>query len=442
MGMFIAMPRFNTSKPKIGYLQKEEKPMPKRIAPLSDIQVKNAKPQAQDFKLMDGFGLYLLVTPTGGKLWRLDYRIGSKRKVIALGAYPALTLADARQRREEAKKLLANGVDPGEVKKAQKAATVAETENSFEIVAREWHNKFSGQWSTGHAETIMERLTRDVFPWLGTKPVGDVKPVDLLAILRRVEGRGALETAHRIRTICGQVLRYAVATGRADRDSAADLRGALPPVREKHHAALTDPKEVADLLRAIEGFKGTFHVKCALKLAPMLFVRPGELRQMEWAEIDLEAEQWNLPAEKMKMKLAHIVPLSRQAVAILKELHPLTGFGKYVFPCHRSPFRPMTNNAINAALRRMGYTSDEMTGHGFRAMARTILDEVLQIRPDFIEHQLAHAVRDPNGRAYNRTAHLAERKKMMQVWADYLDELKMTKLMPLHQTKQGGNCGE
>lgn len=406
--------------------------MPKRIVPLSDIQVRNAKPKAKDVKLFDGQGLFLLVTPTGGKLWRFKFDYQGKSKLLALGVYPAVSLADARQRREDAKKLLANGINPSEVKKAQKAAIVAEAENAFEIVAREWHGKFSGQWSQGHADTTLQRLERDVFSWLGAKPVNEIKPVDILAVLRRVEGRGALETAHRVRTICGQVLRYAVATGRAERDSAADLRGALPPVREKHHAALTDPKEVADLLRAIDGFKGTFHVKCALKLAPMLFARPGELRQMEWAEIDFDAAQWNIPAEKMKMKQAHIVPLSSQAVVILKELHPLTGYGRYVFPCHRSPLRPMTNNAINAALRRMGYTSDEMTGHGFRAMARTILDEVLQVRPDFIEHQLAHAVRDPNGRAYNRTAHLDERKKMMQLWADYLDGLKaVAKVIPL-----------
>lgn len=408
--------------------------MPKRIKPLSDVKVKSAKPAPKESKLFDGGGLFLLVTPTGGKLWQFKYRFGGKEKKLSFGAYPTISIADARQRREDAKKLLANGIDPGEVKKAQKAASDAETENSFEIVAREWHSRFSGQWSPGHAETIMDRLKRDVFPWLGAKPVSEVKPVDLLAVLRRIEGRGALETAHRVRTICGQVLRYAVATGRAERDSAADLRGALPPVREKHHAALTDPNEVAELLRAIEGFKGTFHVKCALKLAPLLFVRPGELRQMEWGEIDFEAEQWNIPAEKMKMKQPHIVPLSRQAIAILKDLHPLTGYGRYVFPCHRSPLRPMTNNAINAALRRMGYTSDEMTGHGFRAMARTILDEVLQVRPDFIEHQLAHAVKDPNGRAYNRTAHLAERRKMMQLWADYLDGLKQgAKVIPFKQ---------
>ena len=406
--------------------------MPKRITPLSDIQVRTAKPQGKEFKLMDGFGLYLLVTPTNGKLWRFDYRYGDKRKVIAFGAYPALSLADARQRREDAKKLLANSIDPGEMKKSIKQTKIALEENSFEIIAHEWHTKFSGQWSEGHALTIMDRLKRDVFPWLGSIPISEIKPVDILAVLRRVEGRGALETAHRIRTICGQVLRYAVATGRAERDIAADLRGALPPVREKHHAALTYPKEVAELLRAIDSFAGTFHVQCALKLAPMLFVRPGELRQMEWAEIDFDEERWNIPAEKMKMKIPHIVPLSRQAMAILRELQPLTGFGKYVFPNHRTPLRPMTDNAINAALRRMGYTSEDQTGHGFRAMARTILDEVLQVRPDYIEHQLAHAVKDPNGRAYNRTAHLVERKKMMQLWADYLDGLKAgAKVIPI-----------
>ncbi len=394
---------------------------------LTDIQVRTAKPQAKDYKLTDGEGLFLLVAISGGKRWRLKYRFGGKEKLLALGTYPDVSLLEARNKRHEARNQLAHGIDPGGERKALKQTEHEKQEiieNSFEIVAREWHTKFSGQWTEGHAVTIMSRLERDVFPWLGTKPVSEVRPVDLLAVLRRIEGRGALETAHRVRTICGQVLRYAVATGRAERDAAADLRGALPPTQERHHAAITDPKEVAELLRAIDGFKGTFHVKCALKLSPMLFVRPGELRQMEWAEIDFEEERWNIPAEKMKMKIPHIVPLCKQAITILKELQPLTGFGKYVFPCHRSPLRPMTNNAINAALRRMGYTSEDQTGHGFRAMARTILDEVLQVRPDFIEHQLAHAVKDPNGRAYNRTAHLVERKKMMQLWADYLDGLK------------------
>jgi integrase len=404
---------------------------------LTDIQVKTAKGKDKQYKLSDGSGLFLIVTPAGGRWWRFKYFFNGKEKSLSFGTYPDISLAEARNKRHEARNQVANGIDPGAERKALKEAQAeqaAVVENSFEIVAREWHSKFSGQWSPGHASTIMDRLTRDVFPWIGGKPVSEIKPVDLLAVLRRIEGRGALETAHRVRTIAGQVLRYAVATGRAERDAAADLRGALPPTQEKHHAAVTDPKEVADLLRAIDGFKGTFPVKCALKLAPMLFVRPGELRQMEWSEINLDEAQWNIPAEKMKMKQGHLVPLARQAVELLKELQPLTGCGRYVFPCHRSPLRPMTNNAINAALRRMGYTTDEMTGHGFRAMARTILDEVLQVRPDFIEHQLAHAVKDPNGRAYNRTAHLVERKKMMQLWADYLDGLKQgAKIIPFKQ---------
>ena len=406
--------------------------MRKRIVPLSDVQVRNAKPKEKDFKLSDGQGLYLLVTTTGGKLWRLDYSFAGKRKTLALASYPAVSLADARQRRDDAKKLLANGVDPGAIRKAQKAATVAETENSFEVVAREWHGKFSGTWSDCHAETTMGRLQLDVFPVMGARPIAEIKAPELLAMLRRIESRGALETAHRVRTICGQVFRYAVATGRAERDPAADLKGALPPYKKSHLAAITDPKEVAPLLRAIDDYKGSFVVKSALQLAPLVFVRPGELRQAEWAEIDLDTAEWNIPAERMKMKQPHLVPLSKRAVDILRELKALTGNSRYVFPSGRSFHRPMSNNAINAALRRMGFDKDEMTGHGFRAMARTILDEVLQIRPDYIEHQLAHAVKDPNGRAYNRTAHLAERRKMMQSWANYLEGLKSgAKVLPL-----------
>jgi integrase len=271
----------------------------------------------------------------------------------------------------------------------------------------------------------MSRLERDLFPWIGKRPIAAIKAPELLAVLRRVESRGALESAHRIRTICGQVFRYAVATGRAERDPAADLKGALPQPAEKHMAAITEPKKVAELLRAIDSYQGSFVVKYALQLAPLVFVRPGELRHAEWAEIDFENAQWNIPAGKMKMKEPHLVPLSRQAIEILTELKELTGASRYIFPSGRSFDRPMSNNAILAALRRMGYTKDEMSAHGFRAMARTMLDEILQIRPDFIEHQLAHAVRDPNGRAYNRTAHLNERIKMMQIWADYLDGLRV-----------------
>ena len=397
--------------------------MPKRIVPLSDMQVSKIKTQHKQIALFDGGGLFLLVTPPGGKLWRLKYRFDGKEKMLALGAYPEISLADARQRREEARRQVAHGIDPGAVRKAQKQAVTEETE-TFEVIAREWHMKFTPTWTSGHAATIMSRLERDLFPWIGKRPIAGIKAPELLTVLHRVESRGALESAHRIRTIAGQVFRYAVSTGRAERDPSGDLKGALPQPGEKHHAALTDPKEVAPLLRAIDGYQGHFVVKCALRLAPLFFVRPGELRNAEWAEIDLDEAVWNIPAHKMKMKQSHIVPLCTQAVQILTELKELTGASRYVFPSGRSFARPMSNNAILAALRRMGYDKDTMTGHGFRAMARTILDEVLQVRPDYIEHQLAHAVRDPNGRAYNRTAHLVERRKMMQTWADYLDELK------------------
>lgn len=397
--------------------------MPKRIMPLTNIKVQKAKPQEKQITLFDGGGLFLLVTPTGGKLWRFKYRHEGKQKLLAFGVYPAISLADARSKRDEARKLLAKGVDPGAVRKAQKRAETASTE-TFEVIAREWHEKFKHQWTKGHAITIMSRLERDLFPWIGTRPINEIKAPELLSVLRRVESRGALESAHRIRTIASQVFRYSVATGRAERDPAADLKGALPQPNENHHAAIIDPKEVAPLLRAIDNYQGSFVVKCALRLAPLFFVRPGELRHAEWSEIDFEEAVWNIPAHKMKMKQAHIVPLCRQAIEILNELKPLTGASKYVFPSGRSFSRPLSDNAINAALRRMGYDQGTMTGHGFRAMARTILDEVLHVRPDFIEHQLAHAVKDPNGRAYNRTAHLEERQKMMQTWADFLDTLK------------------
>jgi len=410
--------------------------MPKRITPLSEVKVRNSKPQDNAYKLFDGGGLFLLVTPAGGKLWHFKYRFDRKEKKLALGTYPEISLADARQRRDEARKHVALGVDPGAIRKAQKQAKAEETE-TFEVIAREWHTKFINQWSEGHAATTMRRMVLDLFPWIGSRPISEIKAPELLAVLRRVESRGVLETAHRIRTIAGQVFRYAVATGRAERDISGDLRGALPPPQVKHHAAIIDPKEVAPLLRAIDGYNGGFVVKCALRLSPMFFVRPGELRHAEWTEMDLEEAVWNIPAHKMKMKQAHLVPLCRQAVDILTQLKDLTGPSRYVFPSERSFARPMSENTVNAALRYLGYDKDTMTGHGFRAMARTILDEVLQVRPDFIEHQLAHAVRDPNGRAYNRTAHLAERRKMMQKWADYLDGLKAGAVVVPFKNAQG-----
>jgi len=408
--------------------------MPKRIIPLSDMKVQKAKSKDKPVTLFDGGGLFLMVTPTGGKLWRFKYRYDGKQKLLALGAYPEISLLDARQKREEARRQLAHDIDPGAVRKAQKQANIQETE-TFEVIAREWHNKFMHTWKESHSSRVLSRLERDVFPHLKLRPIAKIKAPELLGVLRRLESRGILHTAHIVRSICGQIFRYAVATGRAERDPSADLRGALTPVKTINRAAITEPIKVGELLRAIACYKGSFVVQSALKFAPLTFVRPGELRHAEWSEIDFEKAEWNIPAHKMKMKQAHLVPLSKQAIEILTELKKLTGEGLYVFP-GRTSSRPMSDNAILAALRNMGFEKSEMSGHGFRAMARTILDEVLQVRPDYIEHQLAHAVRDPNGRAYNRTAHLAERKKMMQTWADYLDGLKIgAKVIPFKTAK-------
>lgn len=393
--------------------------------PLTDTAIRNAKPAEKARKLFDGGGLYLEVAPSGGKWWRLKYRFAGKEKRLSLGVYPDVSLKDARDRRDEARKLLANEIDPSENRKAKRAAKVERATNSFEVVAREWFTKHEPNWSANHANRIIRRLERDIFPWVGGKAIADITAAQLLEAIRRIEQRGALETAHRALANCGQVFRYAVATGRADRDPSGDLRGALPPVKsKKHFAAVTEPKQVAEILRALDGYEGTLPVRCALRLAPLVFVRPGELRHAQWEDIDLDNAEWRYTVTKTKTQ--HIVPLSGQAIEILKELNPLTGHGRYAFPSARNPRgdKPMSDNAILAAMRRMGISKNEMSGHGFRAMARTILDEVLGFRPDFIEHQLAHAVRDPNGRAYNRTAHLPERRKMMQEWADYLDRLK------------------
>lgn len=391
---------------------------------LTDTAIRNMKAPEKVSRLFDGGGLYLEVSPKGNKWWRFKYRFDGKEKRLSFGVYPMITLKVARERREETRKLLAHGVDPGENRKAVKMARLETLGNSFEVIARERFAKFSPTLSEGHRNRILRGLEMNVFPWIGKRPISEVKPPELLSVLRRIEERGALETAHRTLQNCGQVFRYAVQTSRAERDISTDLRGALSPVKKEHLAAITEPKAVGDLLRAIDGYEGYFVTKCALRVAPLFFVRPGELRQAEWKEIDWEKAEWNIPAERMKMKAAHLVPLSRQAIEILRELQAVTGVSRFLFPSARTLNRPMSNNAILAALRRMGYTTDEMTGHGFRAMARTILDEVLGVRPDFIEHQLAHAVRDPNGRAYNRTAHLLERRKMMQEWADYLSVLK------------------
>lgn len=389
---------------------------------LTDVAIRQAKPGPKPIKLYDERGLYLEVAPSGGKWWRLKFRFEGKEKRLSLGVYPDVGLKDARERRDSARKLLADGVDPSAHRKAQKQSRAGEVANTFEVVAREWYAKNASTWVDYHGDRTLRRLERDIFPWIGERPIGDVTAPELLTTIRRIEERGAIETAHRALSNCGQIFRYAVATGRADRDPSGDLRGALAPAKGTHFAATTDPKRLAEFLRAMDGYEGSLIVRCALRLAPLVFVRPGELRQAEWVEVDLEAAEWRYLVTKTQTQ--HIVPLSSQAVAILRELQPLTGEGQFAFPSARSASRPMSNNAVLAALRRMGIEKEEMSGHGFRAVARTLLDEVLGFRPDFIEHQLAHAVRDPNGRAYNRTAHLAERRKMMQAWADYLDQLK------------------
>lgn len=398
--------------------------MPKRADPLTPSAVTNAKPQAKPYKLPDGRGMLLLVNPDGSKLWRWRYRrpVTGTENMLALGTYPETSLRLAREKREEARVQLAAGIDPGEHRKAEKAAGVERAANSFEVVAREWLGKQT--WVEHYRVKVEAWMANDVYPYIGGRPVAELSAPEFLRVGRRMEERGAIESAHRVLQTCGQVMRYAIATGRADRNPVADLRGAIASPAERHHAAITDPAVLGGLLRAIEGYTGDITTRAALKLSALLFARPGELRHAEWAEIDLDVGEWNIPAGKMKIRQPHLVPLCEQAVAILRELHPLTGRGQYVFPGGRSPRRPMSNNAINAALRRMGYGTDTMTAHGFRATARTILDEVLGYRPDYIEHQLAHAVKDPNGRAYNRTAHLPERRKMMQGWADYLDALR------------------
>jgi integrase len=373
---------------------------------LTDIAIRKAKPQEKPVKLYDSAGLFLLLNPNGSRWWRFKYRFAGKEKLLSMGTYPEVSLKEAREKRDQARKQIAAGIDPGAERKAIKAATG----DTFEAIAREWFAKFSPTWADTHAGKIIRRLELDVFPWIGARPVREITAPELLAVLRRIEERGALDTAHRAKQNCGQIFRYAIATGRADRDPSGDLRGALPPAKEGHFASITEPKAIGELLRALDGYRGSFVTRCALRLAPLVFVRPGELRGAEWAEFDLDGAEWRIPAERMKTREAHIVPLSTQAVAVLRELHPLTGAGRYVFPNPRTDTCPMSNNAVLAALRRMGYDKAEMTGHGFRV--------------DIIEHQLAHTVKDPLGRAYNRTKHLDEWRRMMQAWADYLDELK------------------
>jgi len=393
---------------------------------LTDTFVKNVKPNGTTAgqKHSDGQGLYLHVKEPG-KYWRLSYRFDGKQKLLALGTYPEVSLLKARQRREKARELLADGIDPGAVKKEEKATQRATSANTFEVVAREWLDKTKSDRMASTHGKVSTWLEKDVFPFVGKMPISTMGPRDVLGALRHMEGRGALDSVQRVKQICGQVFRYAVASGSAERDVTQDLKGALAKHAAENFAAIIEPKQAGELMRSIFAYTGHPYTVAALKLTPLVFVRPGELRTAEWVEIDLDAAEWRIPGSKMKMKVDHLVPLSTQAVEILRTMHPLTGHGKYVFPGLRTGERPMSENTINGALRVMGYAKEVHSAHGFRAMARTIMDEILNQRVDLIEHQLAHKVKDANGTAYNRTAHLPARRAMMQTWADYLDKLRI-----------------
>ena len=393
--------------------------------PLTDTfcrQVKHTGSAAGD-KHTDGLGMYLLVK-AAGKYWRMDYRFGGKRKLLAIGVYPEVGLAAARTRRTEAREQLANGVDPMLAKQEKRREGAVAAVNTFQAVADQWLAKTAATRAPKTKQKVTGWLENDIYPHIGNIPMAVLRPRDILAVAQRMEDRGVQDSAHRVLQLCGQVCRYAIASTLVEVDVTSGLRGALGPVVKTHYPAITDPVAVGALMRAIDGYQGFYSVVGALRLAPLVFVRPGELRGAEWAEIDLEAAEWRIPAGRMKMDNDHIVPLARQAVAILRELQPLSGHSKYVFPGIRSAKTCISDGAVNAALRVLGYPQEQVTGHGFRATARTIMDEVMGERVDLIEHQLAHAVKDVNGRAYNRTAHLPARREMMQRWADKLDQLR------------------
>jgi integrase len=396
------------------------------MATLSETRIRAAKSKERPYKLFDERGLFMLVTPTGGRLWRLRYRIGALEKLISLGAYPDVTLKRAREKRDEARILIADDIDPSAQRKAQRAALL----DTFEGVAQEWLALHSKSLSPETLSILGARLNSALYPYLGSRPVAAITAQELLVVLRRIEARGRHETAHRVRALAGRVLRYAVATGRAQHDVAADLKDALAPVKSRNFASVTDPARVGELMRAIDGYSGYPVTALALKLAPLVFVRPGELRAAEWSEFDLANAEWRIPAARMKMKEPHIVPLARQAIAIVRELEPLARGGRYLFPSLRTRDRPMSENTINAALRRLGYSSEEQTGHGFRSMASTLLNEQ-GFPPDVIELQLAHTERNKVRAAYNKAQRLPERRKMMQAWADYLDGLRAGGSSPL-----------
>jgi len=389
---------------------------------LTNTAILNAKPAAKPRKLPDERGLFLLISPNGGKWWRFKYRFGGKEKLLSLGTYPDVTLAEARERRDAARKLLTQGTDPGAVRREEQAQAV-EDALTFQVVALDWYEKQRPGWTESTAYNIMRRLERELLPPFGNLPIKKVTPKIILEAVRVIEGRGCHETARRTLQCCGQIFRYAVASDLIESDPTPSLRGALVTAVEKHRASITDPKGVGPLMRALWGYEGSPVTACALRFAPLTFVRPGELRHAEWSEFDTEAAEWRIPGHKMKMKEQHIVPLSRQALAVLDTLRPLTGGGRYLFPSERTGERPMSENTVNAALRRLGYSKEEMTGHGFRSMASTLLNE-REWNRDAIERQLAHAERNGVRAAYNYAEFMPERRRMMQAWADYLDALR------------------
>jgi len=396
-------------------------PQFKAMQKLTATAVKQAKPKAKPYKLADGGGLYLHVK-TAGKYWRYKYRFAGKEKLLALGTYPDISLADARKLHQAARENLADGIDPSSHKKTKKSADQSNSANSFEAVAIEW-SKTRSKKADSTEKRQRALLEKDLFPFIGNRPIADIDAPELLKTLRKIENRGAIETAHRANRLAGQIFRYAIVTGRCEHNPSIDLKDALTQPIKSHRQSITDPAEVGPLIAAIKSYQATPVVMAALQLSPLFLCRPGELRHLEWTEVNFAEARIELPASKMKMKEPHIIPLASQAISILKELQPITGRGKYVFPSARGASRPLSDNGVRTALRTLGYTNDQICPHGFRAMGRTILDEVLNFPVDWIEHQIAHSVKDSNGRAYNRTKHLPQRKKMMQAWADYLDDL-------------------
>lgn len=404
--------------------------------PLTDAKIRTAKPTDKPFKLTDSAGLYLIITPKGGRWWRFDYRFAGRRKTLSLGTYPEVGLKEARRFRDDARRDVADGRDPSALRKAAKRQAERQVSDRFEAIAREWMAKKGIQWKPTHASKVALRLKNDVFPWIGDRPIAEIKAGELLELLQRVEDRGAIDSARRIHQTCCQVFNFAITTDRITVNICTPLRGSLLRVKGGHFSTITEKSKLAGVLRAFDGYEASLTVRSALQLIPLFFVRPTELRAAEWSEFDFERREWTIPGSKVKIGEDHVVPLSDQAISILEKLRPITGKGKYLFPSFRSPSRCISDNTILGAMRRLGISKDETTAHGFRSTARTLLEENLGYQYKVIELQLSHEVPDTNGRAYNRTTFLEDRHEMMQTWADYLDDLKLDQASSLEISKK------